>query len=68
MTDGHESERPVTAHGPFRAFLKLLVEADSSRFLFSRVKAIGLLVGLLGLFAVLGYSLPKWLSHYFGAG
>ncbi len=65
MTDGRETERPVTGHGPLRAFLKLLVEADSSRFLLSRVKAIVLLVALLGLFAALGYGLPKWLSRYF---
>jgi hypothetical protein len=65
VTDGRDTERPVTGHGPLRRFLKLLVEADSSRFLLSRIKAMLLLIALLGLFAALGYGLPSWLSRYF---
>lgn len=51
--------------GPFRSFLKLLVELDSSRFALHRVKSALLLLGLLLGFGVAGYALPAWLSRYF---
>jgi hypothetical protein len=65
LTDGRESPHTPPQHGPFRAFLRLLVEADSSRSAFNRIRAIVLLLALLAAFAALGYGLPTWLSRYF---
>jgi len=56
---------PTPAYGPLRRFLKLMVEADSSRFALSRVRAALMLVALLAAFAALGYGLPTLFSHYF---
>jgi hypothetical protein len=53
------------SHGPVRRMLKLLVEIDSSRFLRNRIGAALVLVGLLALFAGIGYGVPAVLSHYF---
>ena len=44
--------------------LKLIVEIDSSRFLGNRVGAGLMLVGLLAIFAAIGYGLPALVSHY----
>lgn len=52
-------------HGPGRSLLKLLVEIDSSRFLRNRVVAAAALVGLLAIFAGIGYGVPALLSQYF---
>ena len=45
--------------------LKLIVEVDSSRFLGNRLSAGLLLVGILAIFAAIGYGLPTLVSHYF---
>jgi hypothetical protein len=45
--------------------LKLIVEIDSSRFLGNRLGAAVLLVGVLAIFAGVGYGLPALISHYF---
>lgn len=45
--------------------LKLMVEIDSSRFLGNRLGAAVLLVGVLAIFAAVGYGLPALISHYF---
>lgn len=45
--------------------LKLMVEVDSSRFLRTRIGAALALIGLLALFAGLGYAVPAALSRYF---
>lgn len=44
--------------------LKLIVGIDSSRFLGNRVGAGLMLVGILAIFAALGYGLPALVSHY----
>jgi len=65
----NSDDKPVApqtpAHGPLRRLLKLMAEADSSRFAFSRLRAVLLLLALLAAFAALGYGLPTLLSHYF---
>lgn len=62
-------DRKPGAHAPsaspFRGFLKLLVELDSSRFALHRVKSALLLLGMLLGFGVAGYALPAWLSSFF---
>lgn len=66
MNSGDEpAQTHAPGHGPLRRFLKLMVEADSSRFALSRVRAVLMLVGLLAAFAGLGYGLPTLYSHYF---
>jgi hypothetical protein len=65
VTDG--DRRPPlhgSSQGPFRRMLKLIVEIDSSRFLGNRVSAGLMLVGLLAIFAAIGYGLPALVSHY----
>lgn len=61
-------DRKSGAHAPpnpFRGFLKLLVELDSSRFPLHRARSALLLLGLLLGFGVAGYALPAWLSSFF---
>jgi hypothetical protein len=65
VNDGPERDHPAPPHGPLRSFLKLLVEADSSRFWLSRIKAIVILAAILALFAGLGYGVPKAISRFF---
>jgi len=60
-----EPLRPGQSRGPLRQFLKILVEADSSRFALSRVKAMLLLLALLAAFGAIGYGLPQLISRYF---
>lgn len=61
----NDVEHQTRSHGPLRRFLKLIVEVDSSRFALSRVKAALMLLGILALFAALGYGVPALLSRYF---
>lgn len=65
MTDGQEPGHHNVPHGPLRQMLKLMVEVDSSRFLGTRVGAALALLGLLLLFAGLGYGVPALVSRYF---
>lgn len=66
MTDGgNNSGHRHGPQGPLRQMLKLMVEVDSSRFLRTRIGAALALIGLLALFAGLGYAVPAALSRYF---
>ncbi|POR55473.1 hypothetical protein [Bosea psychrotolerans] len=66
MSSGDKHAEPLTpGHGPWRRFLKLLVEVDSSRFALSRLKAGLMLLAILALFGGLGYALPALFSRYF---
>lgn len=47
-----------------RRFLKLMVEADSSRHPLGRLRAIALLVAMLVAFAGLGYGVPALYEQY----
>jgi hypothetical protein len=58
-------DQPSGPHGLLRSMLKLIVEIDSSRFLRNRVGAALMLLGLLALFAGIGYGLPALISRYF---
>ncbi|MFA6967333.1 hypothetical protein [Bosea sp. (in: a-proteobacteria)] len=66
MTDD-DRKPPIRrpSYGPVRRMLKLIVEIDSSRFLGNRLGAAVLLVGVLAIFAGVGYGLPALISHYF---
>ncbi len=44
--------------------LRLLVKLDSSRFIGSRLTAALALLGLLAIFAALGYGVPALVSAY----
>lgn len=66
MTDGGDkSGHHNVPHGPLRQMLRLMVEVDSSRFLRTRIGAALALLGLLVLFAGVGYAVPAVLSRYF---
>ncbi|MET3892524.1 hypothetical protein ABIE41_003600 [Bosea sp. OAE506] len=66
MTTGVPPSEPrSTPHGTGRRLLKMMVEIDSSRFLGNRVVAAAMLVGILAIFAGIGYGLPALLSQYF---
>jgi hypothetical protein len=66
LTSGNKHVEPLApGHSPWRRFLKLLVEVDSSRFALSRLKAALMLLAILALFAGLGYALPALFSRYF---
>ena len=47
--------------GPIRGLLKLLVQADASRFTLNRLAALLILAAAILAFAFLGYFLPKLL-------
>ena len=64
-TDDRKPNHHNGSHGPLRRMLKLIVEIDSSRFLGNRLSAALLLVGILAIFAAIGYGLPALLSRYF---
>ncbi|MFN3670323.1 MAG: hypothetical protein ACK4VM_00275 [Bosea sp. (in: a-proteobacteria)] len=55
---------PEPRGGLLRRLLKLMVAADSSRRAGGRLKAALVLLGLLAVFAALGYGVPAVLSHY----
>ena len=64
-TDGPQPEPRGPPHGPGRRILKMLVEIDSARLLRTRVGAAIALIGILAIFAGLGYGVPALLSQYF---
>lgn len=55
-----QQQRP----GFLRGLLRLMVQADSSRRVGGRVKALAILVALIAAFAALGYGVPAVLSQY----
>ena len=66
MTSEDKPVEPhISAHGPLRRFLKLMVEIDSSRFALGRIRAALMLLALLAVFGGLGYGLPALFSRYF---
>jgi hypothetical protein len=62
--DKPETEQQPQRQGFLRGLLRLIVQADSSRRVTGRVKAVAILVGLIAAFAALGYGVPAVLSQY----
>lgn len=63
-TDDRPTRQQESRGGLLRRLLKLMVAADSSRRAGGRLKAVLVLLGLLAVFAALGYGVPAVLSHY----
>ncbi|PTM41545.1 hypothetical protein [Bosea sp. 124] len=63
--EGFDTKPSPGRFRPFGGFLKLIVAADSSSSLLSRVRAGATLLALLAAFAGAGYFLPAYFSQYF---
>lgn len=59
------SKPAVARYRPLHGFLKLMVEADSSRSYVSRIRAGTILLMTLAAFGAAGYFVPVLLLRYF---
>ena len=50
---------------PLRCSLNLIVEADSTRSIVSRIRAAAILLAVLAVFGGAGYFVPAYLEQYF---